>query len=159
MTTVEHFLDIATRLEQCYSIGIHGIAAVEPAEVRILAQRYRRMEQERSQALEILATQSGDDLLDACRQVKQVAISERDNSEKADAQIAKHISANEQIGKAFEKCLADCSRAEAALTQIRELIPRDHRGAVDCFTDAAPNIDVFERIERIAVLSQLARRP
>ena len=40
----------------------------------------------RDEALKILDTQSGSDLLDACRQVKQVAISEADNSEKAEAE-------------------------------------------------------------------------
>lgn len=58
------------------------------AEVAALLTELAEMEKERAEALKILATRSGDDLLDACRQVKQVAISEADNSEKLDAALA-----------------------------------------------------------------------
>ena len=82
----------------------HGTAAPDLAPISPLGDERRRAtetEREallleieahrrlRDEALKILDTQSGSDLLDACRQVKQVAISEADNSEKAEAEIAR----------------------------------------------------------------------
>lgn len=67
---------------------------------------------ERIQALGILNTQSRDDLLDACRQVKQVAISEADNSEKLEARLQALQGACEQL-KAEAKAIVDGFHDEA----------------------------------------------
>lgn len=59
------------------------------AQVADLSLRAERVEQERDEAMRVLAPnmpESG--LVDACKQVKQVAISEVDNSEKAEAALS-----------------------------------------------------------------------
>lgn len=58
------------------------------SEVDPLLMALAQHEMDRATALAILDTQSGDDLCDACRQVKQVAISEADNSDNALAALA-----------------------------------------------------------------------
>jgi hypothetical protein len=52
------------------------------------AEQIAQLTKEKARALSVLATNSGDDLEDACRQVKQVAISEADNSILAMGRIA-----------------------------------------------------------------------
>jgi hypothetical protein len=61
---------------------------VQYAYRRAAEREAENLREEKARALQVLDTKSGDDLEDACRQVKQVAISEADNSEKLEAMVA-----------------------------------------------------------------------
>lgn len=102
------------------------------SEVDPLLTALAQHEMDRATALAILDTQSGDDLCDACRQVKQVAISEADNSDKALAALAERAQEIERLrhhsylmeqaaGQQHGPCLA---QIESGLARIQTLTAR-----------------------------------
>ncbi|MFZ2738046.1 MAG: hypothetical protein WAY02_07390, partial [Burkholderiaceae bacterium] len=98
------------------------VTAIEDAERRL-----REMQEQTSEAIKILnpnMPESG--LLDACRQVKQVAISEADNSEKLEAEV---LALRAQIKATWDECWAVSHEVQFPLNDIRDIAWRASRAA------------------------------